>query len=112
MFMKIVDKIKNKIVELSIPFFEALPTPQKEISPTKPVVEDNDLDEISEDDKIKFAENCIEYTPENKAKMITYYEDFRNEPKEAYVIGIGGLRTEVKGKPTLGDLPSKIKRKA
>lgn len=111
MKLKIVDRIKNKITELAIPFFAALPTPEKETTPTKPEPnpEEKDVD-LSDDYIKKFQENAIEYNPETKAKMVTYYEDFRNEPKEAYVLGIGGLRTKVEGKETLGNLPSKVKR--
>ena len=110
--MKIFKKIKNEISAFLLPVMLELPFNQKNTKPTvhKEIEEDNTADEISDEDAIKFAENAIEYNPETKKMMVSYYEDFRNEPKEAYVLGIGGLRTEVKGKKTLGDKKPNVKR--
>lgn len=112
--MKTFKKIKNEISALLLPVMLELElqfnkkTTKQEIH--KEIENDNTADLISEEDAIKFAENAIEYNPETKKIMATYYEDFRNEPKEAYVLGIAGLRTKVKGKKTLGDRKANVKR--
>ncbi len=78
--MKIIQKIKNKLSALALPIFLAMPTEKKEISPVKEKPEDDDDNiEISQEDQLKFQENAIEYNPETRKLMESYYMDFRND---------------------------------
>ena len=107
--MKIFQNIKNKFRTLALSVFLSLPTEKKEIIVKKQFDDKKDSD-ISEEDAIKFAENAIEYTPENKAKMITYYEEFRNLPKTPYIVGQVGTRLDLDSRKGLGE-GLKVKRK-
>lgn len=110
--MNIFKKLKNEIHALLLPVMLELPFNQKTTKPViqKEIEEDNTADLISDEDQIKFAANAIEYNPETRKIMESYYMDDRNKPKEAYVIGIAGLKTPIKDKPTLGNKESKVKR--
>lgn len=109
--MKLIQKIKNKIEAITLPFFLAMPKPEDR-KPQLTTKDDTkeELSDISEEEAIKFTENCIEYNPESKAKMITYYQDDRNSPKKAYIIGQVGTRLDLDSRDSLGN-GFKVKRK-
>lgn len=109
--MKILRKIKNEIQAFLLPFMLEMPFNQKT---TKLVInkadeEDTTADIISLEDQIRFEENAIEYNPQTR-KMMQFYYSLNKQPKEAYVIGIAGLKTLMKNKQTLGNKDPNVKR--
>lgn len=109
--MNILQKIKKKLRIIALPFFLAIPTDKKEITPVLKQSEDEKDTDISEEDAIKFRASAIEYTPENKIKMITYYQDDRDAPKSPYIVGQVGTRLSQNSRELLGK-GFKVKRNA
>lgn len=93
--MKIIKHIKNAISSVAIVAFQILgPQSKNKIIKKREEAEDND---VSEEDRINFQANAIEYTPTTKAILHQYYKLYdeksgRKSEDEAYVSGIFGDR--------------------
>lgn len=107
--MNIFKKIKNQLDYISLSIFSSLPTDKKENIIITKESDEEKISDISEEDAIKFAENAIEYTPENKIKMITYYQEDRDKPKKRYIVGQVGTRLDLESRESLGN-GFKVKR--